>query len=88
MSFIQLGTVVNDIVKRLRDPWRHDQELLCKEAADEIERLRAEVARLHGALTLINDPARTELPKWVREYIAKTLRNPAALAHKGGGDEA
>jgi hypothetical protein len=45
---------MTDIVKRLRAPWGGSPDN-CKEAADRIEALEGEVARLRAALVRIRD---------------------------------
>lgn len=57
-----------DLVKRLRDKWKHSEED-CYEAADEIERLRAALLKIE----YLDSPQVRGLPRRISIYeIART----------------
>jgi hypothetical protein len=87
------GEVMTDIVERLRDhpnvndPFRIDGHTLRMEAADEIERLRAEVdglramLRLTGSLKDEIERAYAEVDEWKDRYEAERDDHEATMKH-------
>lgn len=73
---------MEDVLIRLRMVPKYPGTMLCKDAADEIERLRAELAACRAALELIAAPQRSD-GSWNRDREACRQVAQAALAAGG-----